>query len=523
MTERLRAVDNGVPLDVPTYLGGTMALTATPVIGSPAHQYAEQYIPGEEVLDEREIRVVMLGTGSPLPTRVQAASSVLMEFGNGAVLLFDAGTGSIANFNALKRPMAEARTVFFSHLHVDHQGDFSMYWFQGAASGRSKPIEVYGPSGADETLGVASFVQHTLRANAWTTGSAHEDQFPRAMSVNTHEFDYSQVQVVYAQNDITVTAFPVIHGRVGAVGYRVEYKGLSVLYSGDTTPCQYVVDNGQQVDLLLHETLLPPQVLSQLTGAPLMFAEISTQTIHTTPQGAGRVLALTRPRMAALFHAFVTADTIGSIFENLRVSYQGPTTLTQDLTVFNITKEAVVARMTVPHLDSWPVMTFSEQGMLPMIEMETPINALDLPTWLVEAELQEDEKSEETQPVLQEETSLTEQTPLPAILEQMQARLSPAVRVQVNGVFSLELTGEDGGIYTIDARAQGSQGILNGSPSIYGLKPQATLIASIEDFRKVVSGEVSPPLAMMTGRIRVVGAMQTIRKLAPLLLPQSAR
>lgn len=48
--------------------------------------------------------------------------------------------------------------------------------------------------------------------------------------------------------------------------------------------------------------------------------------------------------MAGLIHTFLTPEVIPLIFSELRAVYDGPVVQTQDLTVFNVTKEAVVAR-----------------------------------------------------------------------------------------------------------------------------------------------------------------------------------
>ncbi len=57
----------------------------------------------------------------------------------------------------------------------------------------------------------------------------------------------------------------------------------------------------------------------------------------------GKILDLARPRMAALWHLDITPG-VDAVFEEISASYTGPVTVTQDLTVFNITRDAVTAR-----------------------------------------------------------------------------------------------------------------------------------------------------------------------------------
>jgi ribonuclease Z len=69
-------------LPAPAFLGGTKAITLTPVVGTPHREYAEMFIPGEEQLEDSELRVTVLGSGNPRNTRAQASASVMVEVGN---------------------------------------------------------------------------------------------------------------------------------------------------------------------------------------------------------------------------------------------------------------------------------------------------------------------------------------------------------------------------------------------------------------------------------------------------------
>ena len=63
-------------------MGGTKAIGFTPLVGTPRREYAELFIPGEEALEDGELRVTVLGSGNPWNTRAQASASVLAEVGN---------------------------------------------------------------------------------------------------------------------------------------------------------------------------------------------------------------------------------------------------------------------------------------------------------------------------------------------------------------------------------------------------------------------------------------------------------
>jgi ribonuclease Z len=72
MHEEGKMTDNDLTsLPAPTFAGGTKAITLTPVVGTPRREYAETFVPGEEPLEDGELRVTVLGSGNPWTTRAQ--------------------------------------------------------------------------------------------------------------------------------------------------------------------------------------------------------------------------------------------------------------------------------------------------------------------------------------------------------------------------------------------------------------------------------------------------------------------
>lgn len=335
-------------LPVPTFAGGTKAITTTPVAGAPRREYPEMFVPGEEALEDGEIRVTVLGSGNPWVTRGQSSESVLVEIGNSErdIFILDLGTGSLRNYASLKLPVNKLNKVFFTHLHADHTSDLiplsGSYSKVGRADG---PVSVWGPSGTEPRLGTRHFVESIQEALAWDTAGSRGPINPDSLELKVTEFDFSQTQVVYEANDVKITSFPVIHALSGAVGYRIDFAGLSLAHSGDTCagwPLVRACEGG--VDLLIHECFPPAAVLAEATGLSIERATMALDAAHTSPAAAGKVFGLVRPRMAGLIHTFLTPEVIPLIFSELRAVYDGPVVQTQDLTVFNITKEAIVAR-----------------------------------------------------------------------------------------------------------------------------------------------------------------------------------
>lgn len=161
--------------ELPTlaHLGGTRALTTTPIVGTPAHAYAERYVPGTEQLGEGEIRVSVLGSGDPFIKRSQASGSLLIEVGNAAkaFFFFDLGSGALANFSSLLLPVEATTKIFHSHLHADHIGDIPGLLGSVAKIGRIDPVEIWGGGCNEPELGLAAFVTNVTKVMAWDRAS----------------------------------------------------------------------------------------------------------------------------------------------------------------------------------------------------------------------------------------------------------------------------------------------------------------------------------------------------------------
>lgn len=330
-----------------SYMGGTKAITSTPVVGTPQREYSETFVPGKETLEDGELRVTVLGSGNPWVTSAQSAASILVEVGNleQDLLIFDLGSGSLANFASLNLPVNKLDKVFLTHLHADHMPELITLLGSYGKAGRVGPLNIWGPSGSEPRFGTKYFVGHIREACNWDLESTRGFLSDQSAQINVTEFDFREPQVVYEANGVKISSFPVIHALEGPVGYRIDYAGLTFVFSGDTRPCWPLIRACEDgVNLLIHECFPPPALMAEQSGMTLEHTTTIINTAHTTPVTAGKVFSLVKPRMGALWHTLLFAPVVGATFADLRKVYDGPVVQTQDLTTFNITKDVIVTR-----------------------------------------------------------------------------------------------------------------------------------------------------------------------------------
>jgi ribonuclease Z len=362
-----------------THRGSVTPLSTTPVVGTPARTYAPTLVPGAESLAAGEIRVTILGSGDPWIRRSQASGSLLVEVGNAEkdFFFFDLGSGALANFDALGLPVESTTKVFLSHLHADHVGDIPGLLGSLAKAGRVDPVEIWGGGSEDPALGLTAFVDNIGKAMAWDVASLRGVRPTSGFEAIAHEIPFDRPAAIYDRNGVTISSFPAIHGLSGAVGYAITHAGRKVVFSGDTRPCRHVVEAATGADLLIHECFQSPAVFARAAGLPLETAVQLTRLAHTIPEQMGKILDLTQPRMGALWHLDLTPG-VDVVFDELGTNYGGPVTITQDLTVFNVTEQAVVARQATVN-DAAPPVHGPSKSSLALDPMPAP------PAWWADA------------------------------------------------------------------------------------------------------------------------------------------
>jgi ribonuclease Z len=160
--------------------------------------------------------------------------------------------------------------------------------------------------------------------------------------------------VVYERNGVKVSSFPAVHIYDGAVSLRLDWNGLSFVYSGDTTPSYFFVENARDADVVVHETFNTREQLMERSGYDERTAIGVGSMAHSDPVEAGKVFELCAPRLAVAYHFFNDFDTAPQMEQAIRTHYQGPLVLAKDMMVFNVTAERIVTRMAVTSADVWP-------------------------------------------------------------------------------------------------------------------------------------------------------------------------
>jgi ribonuclease Z len=243
------------------------------------------------------LHVGLCGAGSPFPDERRSGPCTLVVAGK-RLFIFDTGSGSVRNIAKMGFVHGNIEAIFLTHFHSDHiDGLGEMLLQRWVSTSNRAPVPLYGPVGV-ETVAVgvmqAYSFDHIYRV------AHHGDVAMPAAGFGATAKQFTPPDqgalVLIKDADLEIVAFNVDHAPVHpAVGYRVRYKGRSVLISGDTRKSANLQREAAGVDLLVHEALSAPLVNALGEGAAVagrtnlkkLFADIIDY--HSSPEEAAEV------------------------------------------------------------------------------------------------------------------------------------------------------------------------------------------------------------------------------------------
>jgi len=232
------------------------------------------------------ITITFLGTVSGIPSLKRNHPAIVLEYFSNYrdVLLFDCGEGTQKQLMKSDISFMQINKIFITHWHADHFAGLIPLIQTMNMEKRTTPLTIYGPEAERFVSNILDMGYFGLR-------------FP-VKAVNV-EFEGSDISIVDETKDYQILSIPVLHS-VPSVGYcfkekdkwnldeeklkelgikrgpwlkklkrygKLEWKGkeikvedvgyvkkgLKVVYSGDTMPCDNIVKISEDADILIHD------------------------------------------------------------------------------------------------------------------------------------------------------------------------------------------------------------------------------------------------------------------------------
>jgi ribonuclease Z len=263
------------------------------------------------------LKVTLCGTSGPLPVRDRAKSCTAIQAG-GSLYLVDIGPEATENLQTWRLPVASAKAVFITHLHSDHIGDLGEFNMQSWVQGRPAALAVVGPPGVEKLaagFNQAYEIDHGFRR-------AHHEHDGVAFPISAGLLAAKILKMpaakdaatpvttqAWSENGLTVTAIVVAHDpATPAYAYRFDYKGRSVVVSGDTRKWPPLAVASKDADVLIHEAQNADMTRQMVAGLKIQnnprLSSVMNDTLsyHTTPVEAAEIAKAAGAKALVLDH-----------------------------------------------------------------------------------------------------------------------------------------------------------------------------------------------------------------------------
>ena len=276
------------------------------------------------------MRVVTLGTGSPLPDPNRAGPSTLVTAGDHHFLI-DCGRGVLMRLAAAGVGAGQLSAALITHLHSDHLTDLNdVITTRWISTFEPTPLIVVGPPG---TRAVVEAIESMLRADI-AYRLAHHDDLTEAPLTKVIETAEGPVDLPIGPS---VTAAPTDHRPVEpSIGFRIEHEGHAVVLAGDTVPCAGLDALAAGADVLVH-TAIRSDVIANIPIARLNdvcdYHSSIEQAADTAARAGVRTLVLTHHVPA---HPPGQGDEVAAIASRV---FPGRVVVADDLMTVDIPEE----------------------------------------------------------------------------------------------------------------------------------------------------------------------------------------
>jgi len=269
------------------------------------------------------LEVVVLGSGGPRAFGRAASSYILLVDGTPRILL-DAGPGAFLRIGELRVDLEKVDRVLLTHLHIDHSADLISF-FNARALTSDGPItyRIFGPDGSAVFPKTSRFIDLLVGADGafayQKTFGARESFTVRDLAIS---LDSPRTTIV-DDDGLVVEEIATHHDDCPSVAYRISYKSVVVVFSGDmdASALPNLVQLAKNADMLIFNcaVLDPPDSPPQLYD------------LHTPPKKIGQAARDSGAKSLLLSH--LAPDIEGeqdAVRKSIRLSFAGPVSFATD-------------------------------------------------------------------------------------------------------------------------------------------------------------------------------------------------
>lgn len=287
-------------------------------------------------------QVHIIGAGTPNPLVDRFGSAYVASVGEESILI-DCGPATTWKLVKAGLSPADIDTVFFTHHHYDHDVDYPCFVLNRWGHhdwGDLNPLHVYGPTHTEALTDKILNPEHGAWAPDWTSRTQHPASLalyennggtlPRR-GPDVRPTDIEAGTTIEGPGwEIRTSVAEHFQPYLDSLAYRLDTDDGSVVFTGDTQPCDPVEQLAQDADVMI---CMCWDLQDELDKTNLKTGQSGTRDAGTMAQRAGvkqLVLSHVEPQIATGEGRAAAVEDAQSVFDGEVIFADELSTLTLD-------------------------------------------------------------------------------------------------------------------------------------------------------------------------------------------------
>ena len=236
------------------------------------------------------LKLHVLGSGTPQPNKERWGSGFIVE-SQDEFIMFDCGPASTYKMIQMDLDPRKVDSLFFTHHHSDHDLDYPTFLMTRweTSLGKEKELEIFGPPPTEKLTKKLFDVKDGAFAHDFIARTRHPlsinsykrrgGKLPRKIPSYKSKDIFPGDKIKRKNWEVKSSLAEHVQPFLDSLAYRLEINGKSIVFTGDTRPCESVEKLARGADYLISLCIALQDQISGTPEADYMMGHIDAGTM----------------------------------------------------------------------------------------------------------------------------------------------------------------------------------------------------------------------------------------------------